>query len=322
MRTFENSLLKIEAFDADVPTWETSMLYITRKSLSFNKIKLNDVEYTFYSMYLRVDVSDFVRAMGSDEINVYINNNLQFTIGFDIMGGASPLVDELMPPAAIPMVTMYPLATNQFFVTYYLPEYEGYWWQKRENGVWTNLKQINYEPSAIIINQDTDMLRINIQNTVIQGSTFDGTFDGTFGGSTPVQVDNSRYFRIEKAECNVDYIYLEWDSELYGYAKSWFFKVMATVRGWDKSVNLYDVFNPDGFNVLKNKTFDFVIGVENADLTTRKYLADLCLADNVQLTRNGKRYPVFIDTRNVTTSNQDNRQSITFTVRFKRFETI
>jgi len=324
MRVFENSNFKIEYFDMEAMMWETNFIVIIRKNSTIPSIRIGEAVYNFYSNVIRVDVSDYIRAMITGEIQIYMpDDTLIHEIEFDgAIAGFSTFVREIMPPFRIPFIPTFQMTSVQFYfyLNLFLPDHVGKPIEKLVGLNWKNIGTVTGDIQGITVTNDTDLLRI--KNVIVAGTNgkFDNTFDYTFGIALH-NVDLSIYFRLETPECEEDYVMLEWSGE-QGLGKTWFFRLFSTIRGYNNNVNIKLNENPDGYNVLKNKTIDFTIGQKKADLLTRKYLADIVFADDVYLTMNGKKYRVWIENKNIVVNETEKLDDINLSVKFKLYDTI
>jgi len=322
---FENSQFKISAEWGNAPySNETNFIEVFRKNSTVKSIRVNDATYNFYDSNntIFVDVSDFIRVYNTDKFEFFDENNVSlYTHNYTANVGFKPIVSELIPPTRITFIPTYTIAGGFVFkITLYMPEHTGKPIEQLINATWINIGTVSGNVQTFTVSKDAVMVRIKDINTVQISSTFDLTFDLSFGVGF-ITVDSSYYFKLELPECIYDYVLLEWSGE-NGGIKHFFFKRSSTLRSYDNTVNLSSISNPNGWNVLKNKIIDFTLVLERAELTTRKYIADLFISDFAYMHYMGEKRRILIDNNKYNISESEKRENINFTVRFKNYNIV
>ena len=320
MIIFENANYRINNEWGSTPySDETNFIEVTRKVSTVKGIGINYGKYTFYSNTLQVDVSDYIRAYGSGIIYFQdYDNNLLYPHSFSSKKAFKPLVTEIMPPSILPF-NDYGLY-SAFLFYFYLPQYKGCDIMQFIWGSWAFPNTVSDVPQNYSVLKGATQIKITGGNSGVK-SPFDRTFDRTFRGIGLPTVVETIYFDLQKPPCGSEWYCLEWAAENHLY-KSFFFQLNSTIRSSDNSIEIADKDNADGYNVIKNKKFGFNLGLERADLLTRRYIADLFYSDNVLLHFLGKRERVFIDSKEFSIVESEIYQDVNFNVMIKKFDTI
>jgi hypothetical protein len=316
MRIFTTTNLIVEAFDRNTYLWDSNFLTIKRINSGITWVKVgatgNFAQYFFYDKNsIIVDVTDRIRSKQLGVISVQIQG-MNLDIDYFADNGARGLLRELLPPKRIPYFNI----GQTFYVSLFMPERIG----ETIRRVYDD-EPINVWPSLVLENPQQISMSRNMKQLTIGdfiGSTFDQTFDQTFGGG-----DKRYIIDFYQPRCGIEYCLLTWMGQTGGQ-KSWFFQKHGTIYGTSKSIDIQKNTNPDGYNMLKDKMIDIIIGHENANIITRKYLADIVLSDKVTFFDEiiGRPVPVLIDAKSYTVNEKEQDENIMFTMRYKNFRTI
>jgi len=317
MRIFNNNDFKIEYFDDRTNWWETHLITITRKATNIPRIKVNEIWYNFYANTITVDVTDYIRVYHSGQFLVRNHNDgVILTLTWSAQNGANILFEDIYPPLKIPIVSI----SGSFPVLFFMPDRVG-----------QEIRRVNYDGTSTVwgtvenkvqsLNVWQSTKRFTIGEIFEHAGTFDNTFDKTFEhyyGS-----DHRYIIEFFQPRCGIYYQCIRWLSQ-NNFTKYWYFSRHAVIHSTSKSIDVFKTSNPDGYNTMSDKLLDIIIGHENADLLTRKYLSDIVLSDSVAYLDevSGKWLPVNIKEKQFRVEEKQVTQTVIFTMQVKNWRTV
>jgi len=316
MRIFNDNNFKIEYFDNPSFRWETHLLKITRKLSSIKYINVNNVRYNFYANEITVDVTDYVRVYYSGSFPITYNNANVVSITWFATNGAQSLFSEIYPPQRIPIVSV----NGSFPVLIFMPDRVGQTIRRiNDDGTVTVWGTVENKVQSLNVWQSTK--RFTIGEIFIHNGTFDPTFDHTFEhyyGS-----DHRYIIDFYKPRCGVQYDNVRWQSQ-GNFTKYWWFARHSVIHSTSKTIDVLKTSNPDGYNTMSDKLIDIIIGQENADLLTSKYLSDIVLSDSVAYLDevSGSWIPVNIKEKQFRVDEKQEPKTVIFTMQVKNYRTI